>query len=178
MEEKQAQILEEFLFRINTGSGFSVFTFTASASKFDVTKGELDLLFPFGLFEVCEKLLVKHISEIEANNNNGITEGVKMAVLSSFNLLTPYKKAVRKIVKFLLLPQNTIKAPKFFWEISSAIWQKLGVSDNTFNYYSKRAILSGVYANCFLYFVLSKNHHNLEAILNKQLSLISKFKKR
>ena len=157
MEEKQIKVLEEFLNLINTSSNFSEFTLNAAASKFEITKGELDLLFPYGLFEVCEHLFAKHISEISTDKEQGITNGVKLAVLSSFELLTPYKKALRKIVKFLLLPQNTIKAPKFFWQISNAIWQKLEVNDANFSFYSKRAILSGIYAHCFFIFYFLKN---------------------
>lgn len=178
MEEKQIKVLEEFLNLINTSSNVSEFTLTAAASKIHITKGELDLLFPYGLFEVCELLFDKHISEIQTNKEQGITNGVKLAVLSSFELLTPYKRALRKLVRFLLLPQNVIKAPKFFWKISNAIWQKLGINDANFSFYSKRAILSGIYAHCFFYFLLSKNHEKLEYILQKQLDLITKFKKK
>ena len=178
MEEKRAKILEAFLNLINTSSDFSAFTLNSASASLEITKGELDLLFPYGLFQVCELLLEKHINEIEASNEQGITNGVKMAVLSSFSLLSPYKRALRKMVKFLLLPQNAIKAPKFFWNISNAIWQKLGVNDANFSFYSKRAILSGIYANCFLYFLLSKNHEKLESILQKQLDLLGKLKRK
>ena len=178
MEETRAKILEEFLNLINTSCEFSHFTLNSASSKFEVTKGELDLIFPYGLPQVCELLLEKHIQEIETTKEQGITNGVKMAVLSSFSLLTPYKRAVRKMVKFLLLPQNALKAPKFLWSISNAIWQKLGVNDANFSFYSKRAILSGIYGNCFAYFLLSKNHERLEGILQKQLDLLGKFKRK
>ena len=178
MQEKQIKVLEEFLKLINSSSNCSAFTLSAAASKLEITKGELDLLFPYGLFEVCELLLQKHINEISTTKEEGITNGVKNAILSSFELLSPYKRAVRKITKFLILPQNAIKSPKFLWQISNAIWQKLGVNDVNFSFYSKRLILSGIYGNCFSYFILSKNHEKLTQILETQLNLLNKFKKK
>jgi ubiquinone biosynthesis protein COQ9 len=174
MQEKQLKVLDEFTKLLNSGSSFSKFTLNSACASLEITQGELDLLFPYGMFEVAEKLWQKHISEVEASKEFGVTNGVKMAILSSFNLLTPYKRAVRKVVKFLLLPQNLPFAPKFFWKMADAIWKKLQINDVSFSFYTKRALLSGIYANCFAYFLLSKNHSNLEEVVEKQLKFFRK----
>lgn len=180
MEEKQTKILKTFLELLNTGSKCNEFTFTSASLIHDVSKGELDLLFPYGVFEAVQKLWDIHLEELKPLilQNEGITKGVKMAVLSSFELLSPYKKALRNIVKFLLLPKNILASPKFIWRLCDTIWGKVEGGSAGFSYYSKRMILFTIYNNCFLYFITSKNHTKLQEVLEKQLSLLQKIVKK
>lgn len=174
MQEKQLKILDEFKIMLNSGSDFSYFTLNSASSNLEITKGELDLLFPYGLFEVAKLLWKMHLDEVEVLQNQGVTNAVKSGILSSFQHLSPYKKAVRKVVKFVLLPQNLPFGLKFFWKMADIIWQKGGVKDSSFSYYTKRAILSTIYANCFFYFLLSKNHNYLEKFIEGQLKFFRK----
>ena len=176
-ENKMEEILNEFLSLLQT-SNCNEFTLLSSASNLNISQGELNIIAPKGLKSVLEALLNKHIkeliTEIQNNNTNGITEGVKQSILTSFTLFEPYKTQLRKIFKYLLNPLNIPTAIKFNFQISSAIWKALNVNDHSFSYYSKRVILAKIYSNCFLYFICSKNHSKLELIISKQLSLLFK----
>jgi rpsU-divergently transcribed protein len=178
MQEKQLKILEEFIKLINSSSEFSEYTLYSAGSKLEITKGEIDILFPYKMFGIAKILWEKHINEISASKENGITEGVKNAVLSSLSLLMPYKRAVRKVFKFLILPQNIIFAGKFFWNIADAIWKKLEVNDSSFKFYTRRAILSSIYGSCFLHFLISRDFAKTESLLKSQLELLQKITKR
>ena len=181
MESKKNEILLEFINALKT-SGFNEFTLNSVASNLNITQGELALIFPYGMQDVAKSLLNRHIDElveaIAVQNVTGTTEKVKQAVLSSFNLLEDYKTQTRKLTRFLLTSLNIVYAPKFVYKIADAIWKECAPHDTTFSFYTKRAILSTIYTNCFFYFLLSKRHEKLEQILNKQLELLTKITKK
>lgn len=180
MEEKQEKILRTFLELLNTGSKFNLFTLYAAGSMHEYFKGEVDLLFPYGLFDICKKLWNIHLEEVAflINKEHGITTGVKDAIMGSFTLLNPNKKAIINITKFLLLPQNILFLPKFSWQFADAIWGKLEGGNSGFSYYTKRLSLATIYSNCFIYFITSKNHTRMHEVMEKQISLLFKLTKK
>lgn len=179
MQEKKARIVEGFLNAVNCGSGFNEFTLSSIAAECGVTGGELELLLPYGMPEVAKELWQKHLEELKPliKLENGVTKSVEAAILTSFELLKPYKRAVRKAFKFGLIPSNLPFSIKFFWQMADVIWKELGVNDSTFAYYTKRGILSGIYSSCFLYFILSSKALKLEDLLKKELTLLHKVMK-
>lgn len=183
MQEKQTKILQTFLELLNKGGKFNTFTLASAGASLDISKGEMDLLFPYGLFEICEKLWQVHLDELTPfiSKEGGVTLGVKNAIKQSFTLLAPNKRAMICIFKFLLLPQNILFTPKFLWQFADRIWSKLEGGNAGFSYYTKRASLASIYSNCFIYFITSKNHTKLDVIIEKQISFIinlaKKFKK-
>jgi len=180
MEEKQEKILRTFLELLNTGSKFSLFTLYSAGDMHECPKGEIDLLFPYGLFELTKKLWNIHLEEVAflINKEGGITIGVKDAIMNSFTLLTPNKKAIINITKFLLLPQNILLVPNFSWKFADAVWGKLEGGNSGFSYYTKRLSLATIYSNCFIYFITSKNHTRIHEVMEKQLSLLFKVTKK
>lgn len=180
MNEKQEKILRTLLELLNAGSKFSLFTLYAAGDANELSKGEVDLLFPYGLFDICQKLWKIHLEEINflIKKESGITIEVKQAIMNSFTFLTPNKKAVIRITKFLLLPQNILFVPKFAWKFADAVWGGIEGGNSGFSYYTKRLSLSIIYSNCFIYFITSRNHSRLYEVMEKQLSILFKLTKK
>jgi ubiquinone biosynthesis protein COQ9 len=175
--EKKEKIANEFLevLKYNKCNKFSLL---CAASNLEITGGEFDILFKGGLVEVIEFLFQRHLDEIKIHQTEKISERVKSGVLNSFEVLTPYKKPLRKIVRFLCLPQNIFLLPKFSYKISDCIWRKSGISDSGFSFYTKRFTLMAIYSSCFTYFILSAQNKKLKEILEKELSLLNKISRK
>jgi ubiquinone biosynthesis protein COQ9 len=63
------------------------------------------------------------------------------------------REAVRRAAALMALPQNAPEAARALWATADAIWDALGDTSEDGNWYSKRAILSGVYSAVVLYWL-------------------------
>jgi ubiquinone biosynthesis protein COQ9 len=75
-----------------------------------------------------------------------VRERIRTAVLTRLAILAPYKLAARQAAVFLALPHHTLLAAKLLSRTADAMWRAVGDTSKDFNWYSKRAILAGVYA--------------------------------
>lgn len=73
-----------------------------------------------------------------------IREKVALGVEARIAFLRPDKEAARRAAGFLALPIHAPAAARLVWNAADAIWRALGDPSTDFNFYSKRAILSGV----------------------------------
>ena len=65
-----------------------------------------------------------------------------------------HKEAMRRLLSFLALPQNTGLASKLAWQTCSEMWYASGDNSTDWNYYSKRALLASVYSSTVLYWMV------------------------
>ena len=63
------------------------------------------------------------------------------------------REAVRRGSTLFALPQNAARGARAIWGTADAIWDALGDTSEDYNWYSKRAILSGVYGSTVLYWL-------------------------
>lgn len=63
------------------------------------------------------------------------------------------REAVRRGVTLFALPFNAAEGAKLIWGTADAIWTVLGDTSDDYNWYSKRAILSGVYSSTVLFWL-------------------------
>lgn len=63
------------------------------------------------------------------------------------------KESVRRATTLFALPQNAAIGAKLIWGTCDAIWSSLGDPSRDYNWYSKRATLSGVYGSTVLYWL-------------------------
>ena len=69
-------------------------------------------------------------------------------------VLTPHREAFRRALAARALPQNAIEASRGFWRTVDRIWTAAGDSGTRdFSYYSRRGLLSAVYASTVLYWL-------------------------
>ena len=78
-----------------------------------------------------------------------VTAGVRLRL----ELVRPHRDAVRRALSFRLLSPNASSATGAAWRTASAIWYAAGDESTDFNFYTKRAILVGVYVATTLYWL-------------------------
>lgn len=60
------------------------------------------------------------------------------------------REALRALASFLALPANAGLAARLLWRTVDAMWRAIGDRSTDFNYYTKRAILAGIYGSTVL----------------------------
>jgi ubiquinone biosynthesis protein COQ9 len=76
--------------------------------------------------------------------------------------LAPHKEAARRASAFLALPQNAALAAKLLFRSVDAMWRAAGDKTSDFNYYTKRALLAGVYGSTLLYWLSDASEGSAE----------------
>lgn len=84
-------------------------------------------------------------------------ERIALAIRLRLEDLTPHREAVRRALALLALPHNAPVAASLVWHTVDAIWYAAGDTATDFNYYSKRALLSGVYSATVFYWLDDKS---------------------
>jgi ubiquinone biosynthesis protein COQ9 len=79
-----------------------------------------------------------------------IRERIREAVLARIDTLRPQKEAARRAAAFLTLPPNATLGAKLLYRTVDAMWRAAGDTSTDFNFYTKRAILAGVYSSTLL----------------------------
>lgn len=81
------------------------------------------------------------------------------------------KEIVRRGTTLFALPHLAADGAKAIWGTADAIWTELGDRSDDFNWYSKRATLSGVYGATVLYWLgdQSEDHAETWAFLDRRI---------
>lgn len=89
------------------------------------------------------------------------------------------RELVRAGAAVLALPQNGPLGARLIWETADAIWSGLGDTSKDVNWYSKRAILSGVYAATVLFWLGddSPGKADSRAFLDRRIEGVMRFEK-
>lgn len=74
-----------------------------------------------------------------------IREKVTAAIRARLDVLRPHKEAARRAAATLALPIFGTLGARLAWKTADAVWRGMNDSSTDFNFYSKRAILSGVW---------------------------------
>ncbi|MEZ5891622.1 MAG: COQ9 family protein [Parvularculaceae bacterium] len=74
-----------------------------------------------------------------------IREKVAFAVRTRLGQLRPHKEAARRAAATLALPVYGTLGAELAWKTADAVWRAMNDKSTDFNFYSKRAILSGVW---------------------------------
>lgn len=82
-----------------------------------------------------------------------VRERVATAVRTRLELVAGHREALRRALGILALPQHAPRAAEMTWRTVDAIWWAAGDSATDFNFYSKRALLAGVYGATLLRFL-------------------------
>ncbi len=75
-----------------------------------------------------------------------IRERISAAVLARLEVLAPHKEAARRAGAFLTLPPHAPLGMTLLYRTVDAMWRAAGDTSTDFNFYTKRAILAGVYS--------------------------------
>jgi ubiquinone biosynthesis protein COQ9 len=119
----------------------------AAASKADMLR-----LFPNGALSLLEAYSESVDTEMEKRLAKlklaamPMRKRIAMAVKTRLALLRPHKAAARRAVAHLALPPNVALGAKLVFRTVDSMWRAAGDVSTDFNFYTKRAILTGVYS--------------------------------
>ena len=162
--------------------GWSNSTFVAACREADISerkarlvcpRGALDLAVAFHKwgdeqFEISFKK--KRISKLK------VREKIKKAVELRIKLASD-KEAVRRGVALFALPIYAFEGSRLIWDTADLIWELIGDNSEDYNWYSKRTILSAVYAATVLYWLGDNSEGNEETwhFLDRRIEDVMKF---
>jgi ubiquinone biosynthesis protein COQ9 len=108
-----------------------------------------------------------------------VRERIKLAVLTRLELLAPNKEAARRAAATLTLPTHAARAAKLMYNTVDAIWRATGDTSTDFNFYTKRAILAGVYGSVLVRWFAdtSEDESATKAFLDARIENVMQFEK-
>ena len=165
INQEKILILEDFL-KNASFDGWNELTLKKSAKNSNFAEDYYKLLFPEGISDftnffyayTTEKMTDVFFNE-ENIKNKKIKEKIAFLVETRINIYNSYKESIRSLLSYNLHPQNILNAQLNIWKICDQIWFLCGDKATDFNYYSKRALLEGVYSSSILFWLDDKSNN-------------------
>jgi ubiquinone biosynthesis protein COQ9 len=151
-EALKAAVLEAALMRV-PGEGFTEVVLKQAAEEAGADKPAMARLFPNGPSSLIDVFFASVDSEMEARLAKAklpalkIRERIAKAVETRLDILRPNKEAARRASAFLTLPPHAALGARLLYRSVDSIWRAAGDTSTDFNFYTKRAILAGVYTS-------------------------------
>jgi ubiquinone biosynthesis protein COQ9 len=136
--------------------GFTDGVLKKAGDEAGVSSAELAHLFPQGPLSLVEAFSESADAEMESALAKDdlsvmkVRERIKRAVLARLEVLKPHKEAARRAAAFLSLPPHAALGVTLLYRTVDAMWRAAGDTSTDFNFYTKRAILAGVYSTTLL----------------------------
>jgi ubiquinone biosynthesis protein COQ9 len=136
--------------------GFAQRTLQRAAAEAGVDAVAVARLFPRDGLSLVEAFSEWADDEMEAAlkvipfSEMKIRQRIKAAVNARIVVLRPHKEAARRAAAFLTLPQNAATSATLLYRTVDRMWRAAGDTSTDFNFYTKRAILGGVYSSTML----------------------------
>lgn len=151
MTELQTRILDAALSHA-VFDGWTVKTLEKAAAEQGLSAFDVKRAFPGGVEEVLalftartDAQMVECLRRDYTLSTMKIRERIATAVMVRLQLLTPHREAVRRAAGFYTLPWNMAAGAKVLYATVDAIWHEAGDTSTDYNFYTKRAMLAGVY---------------------------------
>ena len=157
-EEKRERLLEVALGHVPF-DGWTDSSLRRAAADLGLTPADALDAFPGGAIEALDLFMAladrRMLGDLEAADVAAmkVRERVLLAVRRRLERALPHREAVRRGLAALALPQNTPLALKSLYRTVDAVWFGIGDTSTDWNFYSKRAILAGVYGATVLYWL-------------------------
>ncbi|GGC42454.1 hypothetical protein GCM10011371_32310 [Novosphingobium marinum] len=108
-----------------------------------------------------------------------VRERIRKLVLFRLEQCLGLEESLSRAMAVMAMPQNAGRAVKLGWASADSMWRLAGDTSLDYNYYTKRAILSGVYAATVSVFAddSSDGKSETKAFLDRRLEGIIRFEK-
>lgn len=151
--------------------------------------GEASLLFPGGAPDMIEAWSTLADCDMAAAAAEAGLESMRLParvraiILIRLAQNEPHREAIRRALAILALPANVALATRLTMRTVDEIWHAAGDRSADFSWYTKRAILAGVYSSTLLYWLRdhSEDFADTVGFLDRRLAgvaLIGKTRKR
>jgi ubiquinone biosynthesis protein COQ9 len=108
-----------------------------------------------------------------------IRERIRALIWYRLEVMGPAREAVRTGLSILAMPRNAVLGLRIAWRSADLMWRIAGDTATDYNHYSKRLILSGVYASTLLAWLddQSEGWAETSAFLDRRLTGVMRFEK-
>ena len=108
-----------------------------------------------------------------------VRDRIRALIWFRLETMAPAREAVRTGLSILAMPQNLPLAATIAWRSADLMWRIAGDTATDYNHYSKRLILSGVYASTLLAWLDDQSEGWMEtgAFLDRRLAGVMRFEK-
>ncbi len=180
----RARILEAFPAHA-AREGWTDAAFNAAVAEAGLSEGEAALACPKGAFDLFDAFAARaDAAMLEALDGLDLEamkyrQRVRAAVQVRLGAQAPYKQAARAMTRALANPLRAPEAARLLWRTADRIWRALGDTSTDENFYSKRAILSGVLASTYARWFSddSPDHEATWAFLDARIENVMQFEK-
>jgi ubiquinone biosynthesis protein COQ9 len=129
--------------------------------------------------EWVDEGMLEKIATNPAFVTSKVREKIFFAVMARLEILKPYRDAMERLAAHQLLPWNKPWAMKNLAHTADAIWRGAGDRSVDYNFYTKRILLSGVYATTlhFWFSDESADYAATQGFLKRRIEDVLKFGK-
>ena len=166
-----------------TEHGFSDAALNAAAEKTGINTAELKAAFPNGGASLVEafshwaddRMAERMLEEPPERTRDRVTHAVK----ARLDVMAPHKDAARRAAAFLALPQNAPLAATLMMRSVDMMWRAAGDRASDFSYYTKRALLGGVYGATLIHWLSdsSEGHADTWVFLDQRIDDVMQIEK-
>jgi ubiquinone biosynthesis protein COQ9 len=163
--------------------GWSGAAITAAARQIGLSEGEVLLAAPNGAVDLIDAWarqadahMVERLARVDLSALK-VRQRVTLAVRTRIEAYDPWKQAARRASGAILLPPHAPRAAGHAWRTADCIWRTLGDRSTDGNWYSKRLILSGVYASTLAVWISADEDADVWAFLDRRIDNVMAFEK-
>ncbi|WP_417518357.1 COQ9 family protein [Minwuia sp.] len=126
----------------------------------------------------ADRQMVSDMLDLDLENMR-IRDKIAAGVRLRLEAAAPHKEAVRRGLNHMGLPHRAPTAMKSLYRTVDLMWRAIGDTSTDFNFYSKRALLAGVYGSTLLYWLndRSENHERTWAFLDRRIGNVMQIEK-
>lgn len=178
--ERYREALLDAMLSVAAQDGWTSFAMAKARDAAGLSEGQAMIAAPNGVRDLLGALAQRtaraagSAAERAAADGLKIRERVSVSVLAFIDALEPHKPAVRRASGALA---SAPLAPSALWAAADAIWTGLGDKSMDANWYSKRAILSGVLGSTLLAWLGTDDRAEVEAFLARRIGDVMSFEK-
>ena len=144
---------------------------------------DADLLFPGGpaelvaaYIDLADREMAEQAAPAVASQK--VSQRVRTLIATRLDQALPHREAVRRGLAVLALPGNAAVAARCTAGTVDAIWRAAGDTSTDFSWYTKRAILAGVYGSTLLYWLhAGRDEADTLAFLDRRLAGVAQIGK-
>jgi ubiquinone biosynthesis protein COQ9 len=139
--------------------GWTETAITAGAKDIDIDEATAHRAFPGGALSALEyfnaradRAMIAALADHETAPPR-LRDRVALAIRLRLEANAAHREAIRRGLAYLALPQNAPVGAKCLYRTIDAVWHAAGDMSTDFSFYTKRALLAGVYSATVLYWL-------------------------
>ena len=181
-ESQRAALIEAMLPEVPF-DGWSRAALRAAARRGGITAEEARALFPGGAADLvaafsrwADQRMLDRFEALPLTDTR-ISDRIARAIATRFDIVAPWREAVRRALTVLALPYNAPLAVRLVYDTVDAIWYAAGDAATDFSFYTKRATLAGIYSAAVLYWLEDRSEGFVDtlAFVDRRLAAVARF---